>query len=124
MNRGTKKKNSAVERAVKAVGGPTKAAGICGVSNTAIHKWIRRGSVTLLKPRSSSIARFRHPDRAIRRRRRGRALRSKAVGFQAFIDDDVDHAIGTSWHSPIGWPFRIVWWSGLLTCVLFRRSCP
>jgi hypothetical protein len=49
MKRGTKKKNSAVVRAVTAVGGPTKAAGICGVSNTAIHKWIRRGSVTLLK---------------------------------------------------------------------------
>ena len=29
--------------------GCTKAAGICGVSNTAIHKWMRRGSVTLLK---------------------------------------------------------------------------
>jgi DNA-binding transcriptional regulator YdaS (Cro superfamily) len=46
---GTKKKESAVLRAVSAVGGPTKAAGICGVSNTAIHKWIRRGSVMLLK---------------------------------------------------------------------------
>jgi DNA-binding transcriptional regulator YdaS (Cro superfamily) len=50
MKRSTKrKKDSAIERAVSAVGGPTKAAGICGVSNTAIHKWIRRGNVTLLK---------------------------------------------------------------------------
>jgi len=50
MKRGTKrKKDNAVERAVSAVGGPTKAAGICRVSNTAVHKWIRRGSVTLLK---------------------------------------------------------------------------
>ncbi len=50
MKRGTKrKKDNAVGRAVSALGGPTKAAGICGVSNTAIHKWIRRGSVTLLK---------------------------------------------------------------------------
>jgi len=62
MKRGTKrKKDSAVERAVSAVGGPTKAAGICRVSNTAIHKWIRRGSVTLLKhavrlSRASGIA--------------------------------------------------------------------
>jgi hypothetical protein len=50
MKRGTpRKKDNAVGRAVSAIGGPTKAAGICGVSNTAIHKWIRRGSVTLLK---------------------------------------------------------------------------
>jgi hypothetical protein len=49
MKRGTKKKENAVVRAVSAIGGPTKAAGICGVSNTAIHKWIRRGSVTILK---------------------------------------------------------------------------
>ncbi len=50
MKRDTKrKKNNAVERAVSAVGGPTKAARICLVSNTAIHKWIRRGSVSLLK---------------------------------------------------------------------------
>jgi hypothetical protein len=49
MKRGTKKKDNAVVRAVSALGGPTKAAGICGVSNTAIHKWMRRGSITLLK---------------------------------------------------------------------------
>ena len=50
MKRGTKrKKDNVVGRAVSALGGPTKAAGICGVSNTAIHKWMRRGSVTLLK---------------------------------------------------------------------------
>jgi hypothetical protein len=49
--RGIKKKSgtNAVSRAVAALGGPTKTAGICGVSNAAIHKWINRGSVTLLK---------------------------------------------------------------------------
>ncbi len=49
IKRDTKKKESAVLRAVSAVGGPTKAAGICGVSNTAVHKWLRRGNITLLK---------------------------------------------------------------------------
>jgi DNA-binding transcriptional regulator YdaS (Cro superfamily) len=38
-----------VERAVKIIGGPTKAATLCGVSNTAIHDWINKGSVSLLK---------------------------------------------------------------------------
>ena len=38
-----------VARAVAVLGGPTKAAGKCGVSNAAIHKWINRGSVSLLK---------------------------------------------------------------------------
>ena len=49
MKRGTKKKDNAVLRAVSTVGGPTKAARICDVSNTAVHKWIRRGSITILK---------------------------------------------------------------------------
>ena len=35
-----KEKTNVVARAVSTVGGPTKAAGICGVSNTAIHQWI------------------------------------------------------------------------------------
>jgi DNA-binding transcriptional regulator YdaS (Cro superfamily) len=46
--RGTKQE-SGVARAVRAVGGPTKAAVLCGVSNTAIHDWIRKGHVSLLK---------------------------------------------------------------------------
>jgi len=49
MKRGTREKDNAVLRAVSRVGGPTKAARICDVSNTAIHKWIRRGSITILK---------------------------------------------------------------------------
>jgi DNA-binding transcriptional regulator YdaS (Cro superfamily) len=50
MKRGeAKKRENPVAEAVSAVGGPTKAARICGVSNTAVHKWIRRGSVALLK---------------------------------------------------------------------------
>lgn len=40
---------SPVAEAVAAVGGPTKAAVLCGVSNTAVHRWIQRGSVTLLR---------------------------------------------------------------------------
>lgn len=43
-----RRKNNAVARAVSTLGGPTKAAGICGVSNAAVHKWIKRGSVSLL----------------------------------------------------------------------------
>ncbi len=38
-----------VARAVKAVGGPTKAARICGVSNSAIHKWINQGGISTLR---------------------------------------------------------------------------
>jgi hypothetical protein len=50
MRRGTRRKtDNAVARAVSILGGPTKAAGICGVSNAAIHKWINRRSVSLLK---------------------------------------------------------------------------
>ena len=43
------REKSGVARAVKAIGGPTKAAVLCEVSNTAIHKWIRKGHVSLLK---------------------------------------------------------------------------
>jgi predicted site-specific integrase-resolvase len=42
------RKDNAVARAVSAVGGPTKAARICQVSNAAIHKWLRRGRISLL----------------------------------------------------------------------------
>ncbi len=38
-----------VKRAVAAVGGPTKAARVCGVSNSAVHKWINQGSIVLLR---------------------------------------------------------------------------
>ncbi len=38
-----------VARAVAVVGGPTKAARLCGVSNAAVHRWIRSGSVILLR---------------------------------------------------------------------------
>jgi hypothetical protein len=44
-----KEKENAVARAVSELGGPTKAARICRVSNAAIHKWIQRGSVSLLR---------------------------------------------------------------------------
>jgi DNA-binding transcriptional regulator YdaS (Cro superfamily) len=40
---------NAVARAVAAVGGPTKAATLCGVSNTAVHRWIQSGNVALLR---------------------------------------------------------------------------
>ena len=49
MKRGKTTGPNAVIRAVAAIGGPTKAARVCGVSNAAIHKWIQRGSVSLLK---------------------------------------------------------------------------
>lgn len=50
MKRRKKKdQESAVARAVAAVGGPTKAATLCGVSNTAVHRWIRSGGVALLR---------------------------------------------------------------------------
>jgi hypothetical protein len=38
-----------VARAVRLIGGPTKAATLCRVSNTAIHDWINKGHVSLLK---------------------------------------------------------------------------
>jgi DNA-binding transcriptional regulator YdaS (Cro superfamily) len=44
-----KRGQNAVARAVAAVGGPTKAARVCGVSNSAVHKWINQGSITLLR---------------------------------------------------------------------------
>jgi DNA-binding transcriptional regulator YdaS (Cro superfamily) len=44
-----KRKENAVARAVDLVGGPTKAARICRVSNSAIHNWIQLGSVGLLR---------------------------------------------------------------------------
>jgi|HubBroStandDraft_1064217.scaffolds.fasta_scaffold1600563_1 hypothetical protein len=44
-----KKEENFVARAVRLVGGPTKAATLCGVSNTAIHDWINKGHVSLLK---------------------------------------------------------------------------
>jgi DNA-binding transcriptional regulator YdaS (Cro superfamily) len=42
-------KNNAVARAVGLVGGPTKAARLCGVSNAAVHRWIQAGRVILLR---------------------------------------------------------------------------
>jgi DNA-binding transcriptional regulator YdaS (Cro superfamily) len=50
MKRRTKKaEGNPVARAVAAVGGPTKAARLCGVSNAAVHRWMLSGSVTLLR---------------------------------------------------------------------------
>jgi DNA-binding transcriptional regulator YdaS (Cro superfamily) len=50
MKRGTRRPSgNAVIQAVIAVGGPTKAARICGVSNAAVHQWITRGTVPFLK---------------------------------------------------------------------------
>jgi hypothetical protein len=49
MKRGRgRKTDNAIARAVASLGGPTKAAIACRVSNAAIHKWIQRGSVSLL----------------------------------------------------------------------------
>ncbi len=45
----TKRGGNPVARAVEAVGGPTRAARICDVSNSAIHKWINAGSISLLR---------------------------------------------------------------------------
>lgn len=44
-----KRPDNAVARAVAAVGGPTRAARVCNVSNSAIHKWINKGSITELR---------------------------------------------------------------------------
>ena len=44
-----KAEENSVARAVAGVGGPTKAARLCGVSNAAVHRWIRSGSVILLR---------------------------------------------------------------------------
>jgi DNA-binding transcriptional regulator YdaS (Cro superfamily) len=42
-------KENAVARAVRLVGGPTRAARLCGVSNAAVHRWIQSGRVILLR---------------------------------------------------------------------------
>jgi len=47
--RARKAEGNAVARAVAVVGGPTKAARLCGVSNAAVHRWIRSGTVILLR---------------------------------------------------------------------------
>lgn len=44
-----KREENAVARAVAVVGGPTKAARLCGVSNAAVHYWMHSGSVRLLR---------------------------------------------------------------------------
>lgn len=44
-----KSKGNAVARAIALVGGPTKAARICRVSNSAVHNWIKSGHVGLLR---------------------------------------------------------------------------
>ena len=49
VKRAKAERKTTVARAVEAVGGPTKAAAICGVSNTAIHNWLRKGRVTSLR---------------------------------------------------------------------------
>jgi len=43
------REENVVVRAVRSIGGPTKAATLCGVSNTAIHDWIHKGHISLLK---------------------------------------------------------------------------
>jgi hypothetical protein len=51
MKRGKgRKKDNAVALAVASLGGPTKAAIACRVSNAAIHNWIQRGSISFLVP--------------------------------------------------------------------------
>jgi DNA-binding transcriptional regulator YdaS (Cro superfamily) len=49
MKRRKKEERNAVAEAIAAVGGPTKAARLCGVSNAAVHRWVRSGTVTLLR---------------------------------------------------------------------------
>jgi len=49
MKRRRKAEQNSVARAVAIVGGPTKAARLCGVSNAAVHRWIRSGNVILLR---------------------------------------------------------------------------
>jgi DNA-binding transcriptional regulator YdaS (Cro superfamily) len=44
-----KQEENAVARAIAAVGGPTKAATLCAVSNTAVHRWIQSRNVPLLR---------------------------------------------------------------------------
>ena len=49
VSRGKRREENVVARAVGLIGGPTKAATLCGVSNTAIHDWINKGHISLLK---------------------------------------------------------------------------
>lgn len=49
VSRGKRRGENVVARAVELIGGPTKAATLCGVSNTAIHDWINKGHVSFLK---------------------------------------------------------------------------
>jgi DNA-binding transcriptional regulator YdaS (Cro superfamily) len=49
MKRRRGRDENAVARAVASVGGPTKAARLCEVSNAAVHYWIKSGSVRLLR---------------------------------------------------------------------------
>jgi|HubBroStandDraft_2_1064218.scaffolds.fasta_scaffold2320242_1 DNA-binding transcriptional regulator YdaS (Cro superfamily) len=49
MKRRKKEEKNAVAEAVAAVGGPTKAARLCGVSNAAVHRWVQSRTVTLLR---------------------------------------------------------------------------
>ncbi len=49
VSRRKQRDENVVARAVRLIGGPTKAATLCGVSNTAIHDWIHKGRVSLLK---------------------------------------------------------------------------
>lgn len=44
-----KSKENVVARAIALVGGPTKAARLCRVSNSAVHSWIQSGRVGLLR---------------------------------------------------------------------------
>jgi hypothetical protein len=43
------RRSNAVARAVALIGGPTKTARVCRVSNSAVHNWIQSGSVGLLR---------------------------------------------------------------------------
>ena len=49
VSRRKQRDENVVACAVRLIGGPTKAATLCGVSNTAIHDWIQKGHVSLLK---------------------------------------------------------------------------
>ena len=61
-----KAEENPVARAVAVVGGPTKAARLCGVSNAAVHRWIRSGSVILLRHALCLSQASRGSDRAVR----------------------------------------------------------
>jgi len=49
VSKGKRRAENVVARAVALVGGPTRVATLCGVSNTAVHDWINKGHVSLLK---------------------------------------------------------------------------